>query len=420
MEQQLINLIAQIRRELNRLKTREKPEQSPTVRLNSGSPDYLTVTEHRTEAGDTVTFTLGFKGITTDERVKVSADDTSGGYLSDKLAWADDFEVELETLDDQSQRLNISLTAQPDEQVKVSATDKKAGFLADKLVSEQIQLTVDRTRGDERLRLTLPETISISTRWQTAELGPDWATYPNWQAIQYKRVSRDQVALRGRAGYQPSGVPSGDIPPDGSLLFVLPIGFRPTETISLTGYSGRARLVVPEHDHTEKTELTAPYTDYQGADDDTTTDAGGMSSTSQAGGNSNTSYQGSTSGATNYQGSTNARTTSTGSGTHSHRLSWRHRHILNWRHRHTLNWLHSHTLNWLHNHIFAWRHRHRVEAHGHIIPTEPGFDSFKQPVEGWLFVGGNTEIRIRPNGEVRLYDAGADGYVDAVGTFFVD
>jgi len=115
-----------------------------------------------TEQGDGGDETLEIKatgGASEDEKVAVSANDTTPGYLDSKLAPGD-----YVALTEQNDGGNESvLIESDDERVKVSANDTDEGYLADKLVAGPgIALAEQDDGADESLRVAVGKMICLS------------------------------------------------------------------------------------------------------------------------------------------------------------------------------------------------------------------------------------------------------------------
>ena len=96
-------------------------------------------------------------GISLDELVKVSADDTTPGYLEQKLVAGTN--VSFATLNpgaDEDLEINVSIPLQPDELVKVSADDTTPGYLEQKLVAGSgVAIATLNPGGDEDAEISV-------------------------------------------------------------------------------------------------------------------------------------------------------------------------------------------------------------------------------------------------------------------------
>lgn len=97
-----------------------------------------------------------------DETVKVSANDTTEGYLNGKLVAGSGISL-AENNDGGNETLTIANTATEDETVKVSANDTTEGYLDGKLVAgTEITLTENNDGGNETLTIASTASASVA------------------------------------------------------------------------------------------------------------------------------------------------------------------------------------------------------------------------------------------------------------------
>lgn len=212
------------------------------TRIKSGVVQRLEVIESLSFQGQELT-----PGAATDEKAKISANDTTAGYLNGKLVAGSGI-VLTENNNGGNETLTISANAVDlDVKVSVSANDTTAGYLNGKLVAGTgIVFTENNNGGDETLTLTLGShthaasditsgiiaTARLATgtansttylrgdqTWQTITggvagfTGSQNATSPN-NTVNASRLLVDAVSTNADAVIQPKGT--------GSLLAQLP------------------------------------------------------------------------------------------------------------------------------------------------------------------------------------------------------
>lgn len=166
-EIRLVSGVVRIRDDLGIFDPREGSDEKARVSSNDSTSGYL---NGKLVAGDGIAFDelddganeslrIRATGDSQDEKVKISANDTVAGYLGGKLT-AGDY-VTLTEQDDGSDE-TLEFTSE-DERVKVSGDDTTEGYLEDKIVAGHgIKLDTLTPAGDEDLKITSGKALAVS------------------------------------------------------------------------------------------------------------------------------------------------------------------------------------------------------------------------------------------------------------------